>query len=214
MKKNIILIALMSLVCLAMLSPSVKAARITSCTLSSESYYPGQTGYAIVDIYNDKENTIRVPELTVAINYYYNDDTVYQQTFYTYRNPPTEIEPNQTRTFNAQFNLPSNVAPGYTTITVRAKTDLWNQNSQRWESSDYPSIQQLLYIESPYKPQYQEQNLLNDQLQEQLLELQAINSTTTTMMYLLGLTTLIFAMVMVFLVVLSRKAKVIPQPAA
>lgn len=196
MRKNLILIALVSLVCLVMVSSSAYSATITTCTLD-ESYYPGQTGYVAVTVYNDEESKIRIPELTAAIDYYYNDDSVYVQTFYRYLDPPTEIQSGQSDIFYIQFNLPHNIAPGYTTLAVRAKTEIWNEHAQSWQWSDSPTYQPTLYIESPYKPQFEDTHT-------ELQELQAINSATTNMTYLLGLTTTGLAVATIILILIRR----------
>ena len=70
----------------------VQAATITSCTFDKDAYNQGETGYITVTIYNDKDNKIRVTELTATINYYYADGNVYVQKFYTNATLPAEIQ--------------------------------------------------------------------------------------------------------------------------
>jgi hypothetical protein len=154
-----------------------------------------------------------VTELTAAINYYYEDETTYIQTFYApTTNLPREIEPGQTDTFTIPFSLPNNVAPGYTDLHVRVKTEIWNQHSLTWGSSDQPTYEPTLYVESPYKQLYESQQTTNQQMLQQLQEQQAVNNTTTSIMYLLVITTLIFAAFTAFLTILIRRPRAIPQP--
>ena len=189
----------------------VNAATIPTCEFNREIYYQGESGYLTVTVFNDEENKIRVTELTMTINYYYIGGDIYLQTFYTEVTPSTEIEPGQNDSFIISFNLPTNVAPGYTTLTAKAITQMWSNHSESWGASDHPTYQPSLYIESSYKLQYEDQQVVNNQLQEQMQELQAINNTTTTLMYLLGLTTIVLVVVSVFLVLLNRKPRAIPQ---
>lgn len=209
MQKNRILIVFAPLFCLMMTSSLAHAATVTTCTFDKESYYPGQTGYVAVTVYNDKDSTIRVYELTAAIDYYYNDDNIYLQTFFTNPDPPTEIQHGQSGTFNIDFSLPTNIAPGYTTILVRARTQIWNDAAQRWQGSDQPTYQPTLYIESVYKQQFEDQQATNQQLQ-------ATNQQTMTVMYVLGATTLVFAAVIGLLLIILRsaRAKFLAQSAA
>ncbi len=213
MRKNRILIVMMSVFFLMMLSPFTQAATITTCTFDKESYNPGQTGYVTVTVYNDEESKIRVFELTATIDYYYNDDNVYLQTFFTNPDPPTEIQQGQSDTFQIQFSLPTNIAPGYTTLLVKAKTEIWSEGAQRWQGSDHPTYQPTMYIESPYKQQYEDQQVTNTNLQNDIRELQAINGTTTSLMYLFTMTTVVFAIVTVLFVVLSRRQRMLSQAA-
>jgi len=190
------------------------AATITSCTLDKETYLQGQTGYMTVRIYNDKDDEIRINELTATINYYYIDRNVYLQTFYTSTTLPIQIQQGQSSTFHIPFSLPTNIASGYTNIDVKAKTELWDSPSERWRVSDHPTYQQKLFIESPYKQQLEEQQTTNQQLQTQLQEQQSINEYITTMMSIFGVTTILFAAVTGFLIILYRKTRIITQPTA
>lgn len=178
----------------------VQAATITMCTFDRETYHQGQTGYITVTIFNDEEDKIRITELTATIDYYYIERNVYMQSFFTNATLPAEIQKGQTSTFHIPFSLPINIASGYTEVYVKAKTEIWNNESDRWFWSDHPTYQPTLFIESPYKPQ----------LEEQL----SINKNTTTIMYLLGVTTIVFGTVTVFLYILNRRARLLSQPIA
>ena len=175
------------------------ATTITSCTFDKDTYHQGQTGYITVTMYNDEDSKIKVTELAATIDYYYTAGNVYLQTFYTNATLPVEIQQGQSNTCHIPFSLPTNIASGYTNINVKAKTQLWNNHSETWFTSDHPTYQPALYIESPYKQQLEEQ--------------QIINNTTTTMVYLFAVTTILFASMTVFLAILNRRARVINQPA-
>lgn len=174
------------------------ATAITSCTFDKDTYHQGQTGYITVTMYNDGDSKIKVTELTATIDYYYTDGNIYLQTFYTNATLPVEIQQGQSNTWYIPFSLPTNIASGYTSVHVKAKTQLWNSHSETWFTSDHPTYQPTLYIESPYKQQLEEQ--------------QIINNNTTTMVYLFAVTTILFASMTGFLVVLNRRARVINQP--
>jgi len=180
--------------------PFVQATTITACTFDKDTYNQGETGYLSVIIYNEEEVKIRVTELTATINYYYDDGNVYVQKFYTDATLPSEIQQGNSSTFQIQFNLPTHIASGYTNVQVKAITDIWNPQSEIWFGSEHPTYQPLLYIESPYK----------EQLEEQL----TINENTTTLMYMLGATTVVFAAVTVFLFIINRRTRVFAQPIA
>jgi len=177
---------------------TVQAATITSCTLDKDIYVPGQTGYVAVAIYNDEDNKIRVAELTATIDYYYTDGTVYVQKFFTNASLPTEIQQGLSGTFYIPFSLPTNVAPGYTKLTVEVKTDEWNPQVERWITSDHPTNQPRLYVESPYKQQYEAQADTNKSL--------------TNMTYLFATTTTLFAAVAALLAFLYKRTRPLPQP--
>jgi len=93
---------------------------------------------------------------------------------------------------------------------VKAVTELWSLQSERWFASEHPTYQLTLFIESPYKDQLEEQVAANGQLEEQL----ATNKNVTNMMYLFGATTLVFAAVTVFLFIANRRVRVLAQPIA
>ncbi len=169
-----------------------QAATITECTFNRKVYRQGDTGYITVTIYNEKDMEIRVTELIATIDYYYSEGNVYMQKFFTDATLPVEIQPGQSRTFNIPFSLPTNVAPGYTNLDVKARTQLWNSHLERWFESDHPTYQPTLYIESPYKQQSQQQLIMT---------------------CLLGATTIAFAAVTVLLYILNRRAR-FKQPIA
>jgi hypothetical protein len=211
----IVLLVLLSMVILR----AVQASSITSCTFDKSVYRQGDTGYIAVTIYNDEDDKIRVTEITAAIDYFFDDATPYVQTFFTNATLPTEIRRGQSSTLFVLISLPTNVAPGYIEVHVRVKTDLWNTQDDRWYASDQPSDTPVLHVESPYKQQFQTQQAINQQLQgqmndmqKQLLEVQTVNNNVTLIMYILVAVTALFGLLMVFLVVASRRAKAISEP--
>lgn len=195
-----LLLTVLSFLALMAIPLTAQAAVITSCTLDKTVYQQGQTGYFAVIIYNDKDSKIRVTELTATIDYFYTDGTPYVQKFYTNTSLFIEIAPGFSSTFYIPFSLPTNVASGYTKPLVEAKTERWNVGDNRWVSSDRPTYQPKLYIESPYKQQYLEQKSVND------------NLAATINLYVAA--TGILAMVAAFLIVIIflRRAGRIPQP--
>ena len=214
LRKHVPIISLAILFLL--IAPSiVHAATITACTLNKDTYYHGETGDITVTLYNDKEAKIRITELTATIEYYYSDDTVYVQKFYSSEDLPIEVQPGESDNFLVPFSLPTNIAAGYTEGYVKAKTELWNSEGQRWLPSEHPADQVLLYIESPYKHHFEEQVAANDALQEQLDEQLSVNADVTNLMYLFGVTTLVFAGIAGLLYYLmDRRARFIKQPIA
>ena len=228
MNKKRMLMLLLPLACVISMSVSVQAATITACTSNKTTYRQGETGYLTVTIYNEFDTKIRVTELTATIDYYYADGVVYLQQFFTDATVPFEIQPNQSANLTVPFSLPANIAPGYIDPLVKAKTELWVNQSARWLPSFNPTYEPVFYVESPYRQLYDDQQALNDQLQQlyddqqalndqlelQYRELQDLNATTTSLMYLLGITTIAFIGVAAFFVALSRKAKMLRQPAA
>lgn len=199
-----------------MILPSlVQAASITACVLDRSTYHQGETGYIRVTIYNDKDEKIRVTELTATVDYYYSDGIMYVQKFYSDADLPIEIQPGNSDSLDIPFSLPTNVASGYTDVSVKAETELWISPAQRWFPSEHPSYQVTLYVESPYVQWYEHQLDANDALQGQLDEQLNINENTTNMMYLFGFTTLVFAAVAGFLYyILNRRAGFIGKPIA
>ncbi len=128
-----------------------------------------------------------------------------------------------------------NIAPGYTKVYVKAITELWNPQSELWFSSEHPTHQPLLYIESPYKAeseeyqqQLEEQVTVNEELEDQLDEQQAANEeledqleeqvvankNVTNMVYLFGVATVVLGVVVVFLFIVNRRMRVFTQPIA
>jgi len=208
MNKKPVLILLLSFLALMSVLQIATAATITSVTLDKTTYLAGQTGYVSVSVYNDKSEKIRITELSVSINYYYTDGTVYVQKFFTPTNMlPDEILAGETETYQVPISLPTNIAPGYTNPTVEAKTDLWHSQDERWTTSDRPTYQLKLYIESPYKQQYESS-------QEQLQEQTNANENLNTTMNMLAGTTIVFAALAGFLMffVFTRRTRPVPQP--
>ncbi|NIU39393.1 hypothetical protein GWN65_05345, partial [Candidatus Bathyarchaeota archaeon] len=169
----------------------------------------------------------RVNKLSATIDYYYTDDSAYLQTFVNYPDPPKEILQGESYTFNIDFSLPTNVASGYTTLYVKAETEIWSLGSE-WRESDHPTYSPLVYIESPYKDQLETQEAANEELEttneelettneelettnqqvtKQLHEQQILNQQTTNMMYILGAVTVVLTVVVVVLLVILRKAR-------
>jgi len=204
-------IILLPLLCLMLIPSVAQAATITACTFNRQIYGQGETGYITVTVYNDEEDKIRVTEVTATIDYYYADGNVYIQTFFSSDTLPVEIAEGQSEVFYVPFSLPTNVAPGYTLLLVKAKTELWNERSGTWGWSDNPTYEPKLYIESPYKEEFEEQQLLNDQLSDQLQDLRSVNATTTNIMYLLGLTTLGLAIALGIFLMIHRRTSTTPQ---
>ncbi len=192
MNKKLLIVTL-PLLSLLIVSFVVQGATITTCTFDKDTYHQGETGYISVTIYNDKDNKIRVTELTATINYYYTGGTVYLQKFFTDATLPAEIQQGQSSIFYIPFSLPTNIESGYTSVDVKAKTEIWNVPGERWLPSEHPTSQPTLYIESPYKQQSQGQLM---------------------MIYVLGATTIVFAAVTAFLFVLKRRAGFITPPVA
>ena len=200
-----ILVFLLSLLSLIVVPSIVQAATITVCTFDKDVYLQGQTGYLTVTIHNDKNEKIRITELAATIEYYYTDGNVYLQSFFTNATLPAEIQRGDSSTFYVPFSLPTNVAPGYTDVYVKAKTELWRGEAEEaWGWSDHPTYHPTIHIETPYKQQLEEQ--------------EATNRNTTTMMYLFGATTIVFVAVTLILFLLNRSArahaKVFTQPIA
>jgi len=193
-------IALALLFVLALMG-AIQAAIATSITTASSdktAYLAGQTGYITATIYNDKNEKIRVTEFSATVNYYYVDGTVYIQKFFTGVSLPREISAGESETFQIPISLPTNIAHGYTNPRIEAYTDVWRPQDDRWVSSDHPTYSNLkLYIETPYKQAFEEE--------------QATNNSLTNTTNLLSITTLIFAAAsgLLLYLVFARK----PRPA-
>lgn len=200
-----LLIALLPFLSLMMIPFVVQAATITSSNFDRDTYKQGETGYITVTVYNDKDDKIRVTELTATINYYYTDENVYLQKFFTNATLPVEIPQGDSGTFYIPFSLPTNIAPGYTNVDVKAETQLWNSEAERWYGSDHPTYQPKLYIESPYKQQ-------SEEYQQQLDQQLATNRNTTTMTYVLASTTILFAIATITLFMLNKMSRATAQP--
>jgi hypothetical protein len=193
MHVKIVCALLLSLFALASsLSLSVGyAAEITACTLDKSTYYQGGSGYVNVTVYNDKGDNIRVTEASATINYFYADGTQYTQTFYTNATLPITVPVGQSAIVYVPFTLPADVAHGYGKINVRVKTDIWNSLTQRWVQSDSPTYELLIYIESPYK--------------QQLQNLEMVNNNNVLMMYIFLATTVLFALMMLLTIISNRR---------
>src|SRR3990170_7081455 len=210
LNRKLLLVLLLSLITLIGVFQTAKAAEITSATLNKETYLAGQTGYISVAVYNDKSANISVTELSATIDYYYTDGTVYIQKFFTSASLPDEIEPGQTETYQVPISLPTNIAPGYVNLMVGARTELWVNQTGRWISSDNPTYQVKLYVESPYKQSFENsQKQLQDskeqfQSSQELLEGQeSANQNLSVTATVLGVTTLAFGAVAAFLLFAS-----------
>jgi len=205
MNKKHALIPLLSLLVLMSSIQAAKATSITSATLDKTTYLAGQTGYVSVSIYNDKNDKIRVTELTATINYYYTAGTVYLQKFFANTASLGEIAAGQTETYQIPISLPTDIAPGYTNPTVEAKTEFWNEQAGEWRWSDHPTSQVKLYIESPYKQSYETS-------QQQLQEEEAANQNLNNTMNMLAVTTVVFAAATAFLMfmVFTRRTRPVP----
>jgi|GEM_PF-1436669 len=228
--------------CLVTITLTVQAATITSCTFDKEIYQQGDTGVISVTVHNDQDDKIRVTELAAVIDYFYSDETVYTQTFFTNATLPVEILAGQSSMLHVPFTLPNNIASGYTQLFVRARTEIWNVQAQRWYASDTGIYEPVLCIESPYKEQFEQEQTLNQQLQEeleeqqnaiqqlqtqldqqentnvllsqQLSELQAAYSTNTMIMVVLGVMVISLVAVVMFLLAMGRKPSAMHRPAA
>ena len=195
------------------LLPNVNAAVITSCTADRSIYYQNESGYISLTIYNDKDDKIRVYEITATIDYFYTDGSAYLQVFQTNATLPVEILPGESETFYVPFKLPQDIAPGYARVSVRAKTELWNSLAERWFQSDFPIDEIAIYIESPYKQQYEEQVSINQQLQEQISDLQQeIVNLQTAYNNILLMAYILLAMVTALVIIVIFIVKYVKKP--
>jgi hypothetical protein len=219
LNRKLTLILLLSTITVVGLSQTVKAAEITSATLNKETYLAGQTGYISVAIYNDKSANITVTELSATIDYYYSDGTVYVQKFFTDIDLTNEIKPGQTRTYQVPISLPTNIAPGYINLIVRGSTDIWINGIEQWIHSDNINYQVKMYVESPFKQSYEDsQQQLEDSeeqlqsVQEQIEAQETANRNLSVTATLLGVSTLTFTAIIVFLMLMLKKARPAAQP--
>lgn len=216
MSKKFVLVALLSFAVLMSAFRTANAATITSATLDKDVYLGGQTGYISVTVYNDKDDKIRVTELTATINYYYADGTVYVQKFFTSATLPDEIPVGNSQTYQIPLSLPTNIAHGYTNPSVEAKTEIWWSQIERWVGSDRATYGQVkLYIESPYKQNFENSQQELQTTQQQLQQEKTVNENLSNNVNMLGMTTMVFAMATGFLVFLAfaRRPRPIPQHA-
>jgi hypothetical protein len=198
MSKKIVMTLLSILAFVGMIQAAI-ATSITTASPDKTAYLAGQTGYISANIYNDKNEKIRVTELTATVTYYYTDGTIYVQKFFASESALGEIPAGESETFQIPISLPTNIAYGYTNPRIEAHTDIWHPQDDRWITSDHPTYSDLeLYIETPYKQAFEQE--------------QATNESLTTTTNLLSITTLIFAAISGLLVymVFARR----PRPAA
>ncbi len=179
MSRKIVTTLLLVLAFMGMVQAAI-ATSITTATPDKTAYLAGQTGYISATVYNDKNEKIRITELTATINYYYTDGTIYVQKFFASASTLGEIPAGESETFQIPISLPTNIAHGYTNPRIEAHTDLWHPQDDRWMTSDHPTYSDFeIYIETPYKQAFEQE--------------QAANESLTTTTNLLSITTLIFA---------------------
>jgi len=208
-----ILICLVCFLTLLAIPQVAKAATITSATLNKDIYLAGQTGRISVTIYNDKSDKIRITDLSAAIDYYYEDGTIYVQKFFTTADLPVEIQVGQSEIFQIPISLPTNLASGYIAPNIEARTDIWLSLGERWISSDRATYQLKLYVESLYEQLYEtsQQDLQNTQ--QQLQEQEIANKNLTNTNYILAATTMVFAATtaIALMILFARKPRPTPQ---
>ncbi len=207
MDKRIAMVLLLSVFVAISTVQTAKAASITTASLNKTVYLAGETGYISVTIYNDKNEKIRVTELSTTINYYYTDGTIYVQKFFTSATLPDEIAAGESKIYQIPISLPNNIAAGYTNPRVEANTEIWRTQDDRWMQSDHPNYNNLkLYIETSYKQMYETS-------QQALEEQKAANENLTNTMNLLSIITVVFAAASGFLLFLlfARRPKPAPQ---
>ncbi len=147
--------ALLVLVAIAAL-PSARALSVNGFSLNKTSYNPGDSGTATVTIFNDQSLTIRIVAVSVIFNYFYQSGLAYTQNFGV-----NGLSTNVTSNTNSQpvvvsFALPADVAPGYFIPSVQVTYDVI-LNTGNWSPDRNSNLDATkpLYIESPYKGQYQ-----------------------------------------------------------
>jgi hypothetical protein len=219
LNKKLALMLLLSFIAISCFFQTAKGAEITSATPNKETYLAGQTGYILVTMYNDRNANISVTELSATVDYYYTDGTVYVQKFFTSVELPDEIEPGQSKTYNVPISLPTNIAPGYVNLLVSVRTSLWISETGRWISSDNPSQQVKLYVESPYKQSYEDSQQQLQDSQEELLNAQAqledheiANRNLSVTIIVLGVIALTFGAIVALMFALSRSRPVAHPP--
>ncbi len=149
MNKKSVIILLLSSVVLMGAFQIVNAATIDSVTSDKATYFPGQKGYITVAVSNEEANSIRVTELTASISYYYEDGTVYAQTFYASESLPVEVSAGDTETFQIPLSLPVNIASGYVNPVVAVRSERWILQDLRWRIADRVTDSSLkLFVES------------------------------------------------------------------
>ncbi len=149
MNRKSVIILLFSSVVLMSAFRFVNAATIDSVTSDKATYFPGQKGYITIAVSNEEVNNIRITELTASISYYYEDGTVYAQTFYTSASLPAEISAGDTKTFQIPLSLPVNIASGYINPVVSVRSERWILQDLRWRIADRVTDSSLkLFVES------------------------------------------------------------------
>ena len=108
------------------------ATSITTAFPNKTAHLAGQTGYIAATIYNDKDENIRVTELTATITYYYTDGTIYIQKFFASESTLGEIPARESETYQIPISISTNIAPGYTKPRIEAYTDIWHPQDDRW----------------------------------------------------------------------------------
>lgn len=217
MNRKFALILMLVVVSFSGVLHTVTAASITSGDLDKDVYLAGQTGTISLAVYNENSQKIRITEMSAAIDYYYEDGTVYRQTFYTNTELPTEIQAGQTEEYEILISLPTKIGSGYINVRIEARTELWIESVGRWISSDRPTDELKLFIESPYKQMYTDsqdelQNSLKqlDETEVLLHEQEKANQNLTSIAIALAVATFAFAGVAAFLMFSPTRR---PQPA-
>jgi hypothetical protein len=216
MYKKQLLIVLLSLLAMMTIPQIAKAATMTACTPDKDTYLQGQTGYIAVTIYNDKNDKIRVTQLSATIDYYYDDGTRYVAKTFTDANLPAEIPKGQSATYNVSFSIPTNFAPGFINPTVEASTDLWINASSRWVSSDYLNSNYLtskpkLFVESSYKAAYENSEQQYENMKQQYQEQLSLSGYLNNMTDIFIVLTIVFASLAGVLFVFFTRRKPIAQ---
>lgn len=205
------LIVLLCCIALLVVPQIGKASTITS-SLDKDTYSPGGTGYVSVTIYNDQSEKIRVIDLSSIIDYYYTDGTIYIQNFLTNTTLPDEIEVGQSETYQIPISLPTNIATGYTTPIVEARTEIWYPQTARWLSSERATYHLKLYVESPYEQLYESSQEQLQDTEQQLEQQKVANQNLINTTNMLVVTTIVFASAAAFAVFLFlTKPRPTPQ---
>ena len=114
----------------ACIIPSVaQATTITPCIFDEKPYYPGQTGFLAVTLYNDQNGKSRITVLAATINYYCDDQVSYPQTFIPNATLSVQIQSGYNQTLYVPFSLPTNIAPGCTKLSVETTAQLYNNTN-------------------------------------------------------------------------------------
>lgn len=215
MNKKPISILLLSFLALVCYVQTANAATINSATLDKTSYLAGQLGEIFVTVYNDESSKIRVTELSATLDYYFTDGTVYVQKFFTSDTLPSEIEVGQSETYPIPISLPTNIAPGYSNPRVEARTDFWVSQTEHWISSDRPTYELKLYVESLYRQLYDSSQGELQSTQQLLQDQKTVNENLNNNVNMLAVLAVVFAVAtgtMVFLFFTRRTNVPVQQP--